>query len=107
MSRMACACFSVRPKRSIRPSWPRCAVRAARMRRDDLVDVIQRDEQALQDVGAGLGLVQVVAGAPGDDVLLMLDVMVDASRCRDSTLGSPSTSASMMTPKVSCSCVCL
>ena len=43
---------------------------------DDLVDVVQRDDVALEDVGALLGLAQLVLRAPGDDVLLVLDVVV-------------------------------
>ena len=35
---------------------------------DDLVDIVQRQQQALQDVGAGSGLGQVVLGAPRHDV---------------------------------------
>src|SRR5690606_41380628 len=38
--------------------------------RDHRIDVIQGDAQALQDVGPGLRLVQFVAGAADDDVLL-------------------------------------
>ena len=52
-------------------------VRASADDAHDLVDVVQRDEQALQDVGAGLGLVQVVARPAGDDVLLMLQVVIE------------------------------
>ena len=44
---------------------------------DDLVDVVQRDQQALQDVAAGLGLVQVVLGPAADDVLLVVQVVAD------------------------------
>ncbi|OPZ60313.1 MAG: hypothetical protein BWY87_00534 [Deltaproteobacteria bacterium ADurb.Bin510] len=36
---------------------------------DDLVDILQRLEQALQDVDAGLGLVELEDAAPGDDLL--------------------------------------
>ncbi len=41
---------------------------------DDLVDVVQRNDVALEDVGALLGLSELVAGASDDHVLLMLDV---------------------------------
>ena len=44
---------------------------------DDLVDVVERDDVALEDVGALLGLAQLVARAPDDDVLLVLDVVVE------------------------------
>ena len=43
----------------------------------DFIDVVQRLEQTLQDVRARLGLVQVVFGAAGDDVLLVGDVVVE------------------------------
>ena len=42
---------------------------------NDLVDVVERDDVALEDVLALLGLGQLVAGAAGDDVLLVLDVV--------------------------------
>ena len=44
---------------------------------DDLVDVVDRDEQALEDVDAGARLVEVVLGAAGHDVDLMIDVVVE------------------------------
>ena len=50
---------------------------AAADQRDDLVDVIERDEQAFQNVAARLCLVQIVLRAPADDILLVLDVVVD------------------------------
>ncbi len=42
---------------------------------DDLVDVVERDDQSLEDVGPLLGLAQLVARATHDDVLLVLDVV--------------------------------
>ena len=45
--------------------------------RDDLVEVGQRDQQALEDVCAGLGLAQLVLRAPHDHVALVVDVVVD------------------------------
>ncbi len=42
---------------------------------DDLVDVVERDDVALEDVGALLGLAQVVPGAAEDDFLLVLHVV--------------------------------
>ena len=39
--------------------------------RDDLVERVERLEQAAQDVGALLGLAQPVAGAPRDDLDLV------------------------------------
>ena len=44
---------------------------------DDLVEVVERDQQALDDVVALLGLAQLVARAPGDDVDLVVDVVAD------------------------------
>ena len=44
---------------------------------DDLVDVLDRDEQALEDVEAGLLLAQLVLRAPHDDVGLVVDVVLD------------------------------
>ena len=43
---------------------------------DDLVDVVHGLEQAFQNMGAGQALVQVVLGAAGHHVLLVLDVPV-------------------------------
>ena len=43
---------------------------------DDLVDVVERDDQTLEDVGTLLGLAQLVARATLDDVDLMIDVVV-------------------------------
>ena len=42
----------------------------------DLVDIVQSFEQALQNVGAGQGLIQIVFGAAGDHVLLVQDVII-------------------------------
>ena len=44
---------------------------------DDLVDVVLGDQQALQQVGALLGLFQVEAGPADDDLLLEFQVLVD------------------------------
>ena len=41
--------------------------------RDDLVEVVHRNHQTLQNVRAGFRLLQVVLRAAGDDVLLMAD----------------------------------
>ena len=43
---------------------------------DDLVDVVDGDEQALEDVHAGTGLIEVELGAAGHDVDLVVDVVV-------------------------------
>ena len=55
----------------------RVGIRALLDDLDDFVDVIQRLQQALQNVGPGQRLVQVVLGAAGHDFLLMADVVID------------------------------
>ena len=45
-------------------------------RRDDGIEVVEGNRQALQDVGARLCLLEVVARAPRDDIFLMHDVVV-------------------------------
>ena len=42
---------------------------------DDLVDMVKRDKQALQDMGALFGLAQIEARTADDDVFLVLDVV--------------------------------
>ena len=44
---------------------------------DHRVEVVERDQQPLENVGAGLGAAQLVLGAPGDDLALVLDVVLD------------------------------
>src|SRR5690606_25897904 len=44
---------------------------------DYLVEVVERDQQALEDVGAGLGLAQLELGAADDDLALVGDVVAD------------------------------
>ena len=43
---------------------------------DDLVDVVERHDEAFEDVGAFFGFRQLVARAPLDDFFLVLDVVV-------------------------------
>jgi hypothetical protein len=54
---------------------------------DDRVDVVERDEVALQDMRAGLRLAQLVLRAAGDDLALELEVVTDelekGERARD------------------------
>ena len=45
-------------------------------RRDDRIEVVERDRQALQDVGARLSLLEIVARAPRDDIFLIRNVVV-------------------------------
>ena len=68
ISRIAFAWSSESAKRAMRPS--RAASRSRRLldELDDLVDVIERDLEAEQDVLALARLAQLVARAPGDDV---------------------------------------
>ena len=55
----------------------RVGIRALLDDLNNLVNVIQRLQQALQNVGPGQRLVQVVLGAAGDDFLLVADVVID------------------------------
>ena len=73
---------------------------------DDLVDVLDGHEQALEDVQPGLALAQLELGAAHDHVALVIDVVADDGE-QPSVRGTPSTSATMFTPKVVCSWVCL
>ena len=56
---------------------------AWRMMRDDLIQVVQRHQQAFEDVGPRLGLVQLELGAPDDDLFLEGDVGLDHLRQRE------------------------
>ena len=67
--------------------------------RDDLVEVVQRHQQALQDVGALAGLAQAVLGAAGDDLALVGEVVLAAPPCSPIVRGAPSTSATKLTLK--------
>ena len=42
-------------------------VRGSTYQRDDLVEMIERDREAFEDMCAGLGLSQVINRAPNDD----------------------------------------
>jgi hypothetical protein len=44
---------------------------------DDRVQVVERDQQSLEDVGAGLGAAQLVLGAPDDHLALVVHVVAD------------------------------
>ena len=67
----------VRPKRSIRPWRARVAVARAADQLDHLVEVVERDQQALEPVHLRLERAQLVLRAPDDDLALVLDVVVD------------------------------
>ena len=77
MSRIACACSSESSKRSIRPALAVVGVGRAADQLDHRVEVVERDQQPLEDVGAGLGAAQLVLGAAGDDLALVADVVLD------------------------------
>jgi hypothetical protein len=47
---------------------------------DDLVQVVEGDQEALEDVRPGLGLVQLELGPPDDDLLLEGDVRLEHLR---------------------------
>ena len=77
ISTIACAWISDRPNFSCRPSRAASGSRERADQRDDLVEVVERDEQALQDVGARLGLAQLELRAADDDLALVIHVVVD------------------------------
>ena len=55
---------------------------------DDLVDIVLGDEQALQQMGALLGLTEIIAGAADDHVLLEREILVqDVPQGEDARLG--------------------
>ena len=77
MSRMAWACSSLRLEPLHQAGAGRLGILAGPDDADDLVEVVEGDQQALQDVGPLLGLVQLEAGAPDDDVLLVVEVVAE------------------------------
>ena len=68
----------------------------------DLVDVVDGDLEALEDVLPRLGGVEVELGAPDDDLVAVVDEVLEQSPSGASPWAAPLTSASMMTPKVDC-----
>ena len=84
---------------------------------DDLVDVVEGDAVAFEQVRALFGFAQVVASAPRDDVLAVRDEVLEhllerehPRFHRDRAVGArlpTGTSASMLKPKLDCSGVCL
>ena len=77
MSRIAWAWICVRPNCAIRPSRASDRVLRGADQRDHRVEVIERDGQAFEDVGAGLGLPQLELGAPAHDVAAELDEVIE------------------------------
>ena len=76
MSRIACAWTSV-SLNSLHQVVARGLGRArVADRGDDLVDVVERDLEAFEDVGAPAGPLQLELGAPGDDLLAVRDVLL-------------------------------
>ena len=108
MSRIAWAWISVSPNGSISSERAASASSDAADQRDHLVEVVERDQVALEHVRPALGPVELELGAPGDD-LASGGRGSAPSICRsDSVRGfTPSTSATMLTPNVVCSGVCL
>ena len=74
---MAWACFSEKANRSMRPVRAASTFVGLLDDRDHLIDVVQRDLQALQDVGALLGAGQLEAGPPCDHFLAVLDEVLE------------------------------
>ena len=77
MSRIACACSRESSNLLDQPVAGGVGVGRAADQFDHRVEVVERDQQPLEDVGAGLGAAQFVLGAAGDDLALVLDVVVD------------------------------
>ena len=69
MSRIAWAWTSVSSKRSMRFAARGLDVGGLADRLDDRVEVVERDLEALEDVGACPRLLEVVLGPPPDDHL--------------------------------------
>ena len=59
------------------PLAGRVGVARAADQLDHRVEVVERDQQPLEDVGARLRLAQLVLGAPGHDLALVGDVVLD------------------------------
>ena len=73
---------------------------------DDLVDVVLRDKQTLEQVGALLRLLEVVFRAPDDDLLLEGEVFVDDMAQGEDLRLALVLDKSMLIANVVCSCVC-
>ena len=75
MSRIAWACGSDRPNCVIR--FVRAASTSSERadRLDDRVEVVERDLEALEDVGSLARLLEVELGAPADDLAAVVDVV--------------------------------
>ena len=74
----------------------RVGVGRAADERDDLVEVVERDQVALEDVRALLGLAQLVLRPARDDVALVARGTAWTSSRSESVRGTPSTSATAL-----------
>ena len=85
------------------------AVRAVADRADDCVEVVERDLEPFEDMGALAGLLELdTAVRLRDDLVPVIDVVLEhALEGQHAWLVAASTSASMLTPKVVCMAVCL
>ena len=104
---MACDCSCDRPKFAHQAVARLGVVLDAADERDDLVEVIERDAEALEDVRARLGLPQLELGPPPDHLAAELDELLDELEQVQDAAAGRATMASMMTPKLVCSGVCL
>ena len=77
MSRIAWAWISESPKRSMRLRARGLDVGRLADRADHLVEVVEGDLEALEDVGPLAGLAEVELGPPPDDLAAVLDVVGD------------------------------
>ena len=77
MSRIACAWICDRLNCVIRPSRASAGLFDRANQRDHRVEVIERDLQAFEDVGARLGLAQLELGPAADDLAPELDEVLD------------------------------
>ena len=73
ISRIALAWSSLSSKRSISWAARRCGVRRAADDGDDLVEVVESDREAFEEVRTGLGLGEVVGGPPDHDLASEVD----------------------------------
>ena len=95
ISRIAFAWSSLRPNSLIRPCARRLGALRGADQRDHRVDVVERDQVALEDVRAALGVAQLELQPAGDDLALEVEV-VRISSSSESVRGTPSTSATAL-----------
>ena len=61
----------------MRPVFASTRILRSADQRDDRVEMVERDLEAFEDVGAGLGLAQLELGAAADDLAPELDEVLD------------------------------